>query len=281
MSAVPATTNVTMRNANAYFGRLATSNYYQFFIIPGWDPNGFFAYLKRGEVQQRYGINYSTFQQTLGLLCSSATLPASSYATSEIKDNFMGITQEFAHTRMYTDIDVEFYIDRDYQVLGFFEAWMDYISGGGEEPQVRNDNKFQKGYYRRMNYPDFYKTDGIYIKKFEKDWRTTGARNISYQLINAFPKSMSSIPISYGGAELLKVSLTLNYDRHIIRRESAPINSVDFTNLIDNTDSKTGEYKVPESSLTDQQKQIRKYTEQPPNDPYQRYSSAPRIPYTD
>lgn len=223
MSAVPAITNVTMRNANAYFGRLATSNYYQFFISDGWvDRAGFPSYLSRSEVQQRYGINYKTFQQTLGLLCSGATLPASSYATSEIKDNFMGITQEFAHTRMYTDIDVEFYIDRDYQVLGFFEAWMDYISGGGEEPQVATNNSFQRGYYRRMNYPDFYKTDGIYIKKFEKDWRTTGARNISYQLINAFPKSMSSIPISYGGAELLKVSLTLNYDRHIIRRESAP-----------------------------------------------------------
>lgn len=235
--AVPAITNVTMRNANAYFGRLATSNYYQFFISDGWvDRAGFPTYLSRPEVQQRYGINYRTFQQTLGLLCSGATLPASSYATSEIKDNFMGVTQEFAHTRMYTDIDVEFYIDRDYQVLGFFEAWMDYISGGGEEPQVvATNNSFQRGYYRRMNYPDFYKTDGIYIKKFEKDWRTTGARNISYQLINAFPKSMSSIPISYGGAELLKVSLTLNYDRHIIRRESAlPIaDQVEFFGQID------------------------------------------------
>jgi hypothetical protein len=241
--AVPAITNVTMRNANAYFGSLATSNYYQFFITGGWvdQINGMSKYLKQPEVQKRYGINYETFQQTLGLLCSAVSLPTSSYATSEIKDNFMGITQEFAHTRMYTDVDVEFYIDRDYQVLGFFEAWMDYISGGGEEPQITSSGNFQKGYYRRMNYPDFYKTDGIYIKKFEKDWKIPGARNVSYQLINAFPKSMASIPISYGGAELLKVSLTINYDRHIIRRENAPAISI--------TDPLGGSISDPRSRL--------------------------------
>ena len=29
------------------------------------------------------------------------------------------------------DIDFTFYIDRDYKVLGFFEAWMDYVSANG------------------------------------------------------------------------------------------------------------------------------------------------------
>ena len=45
-----------------------------------------------------------------GLLCSDAVLPTTSYATGEVKDNFMGIPQEFAHTRLYTDIDFSFYI---------------------------------------------------------------------------------------------------------------------------------------------------------------------------
>ena len=39
------------------------------------------------------------------LLCSEASLPGTSLATAEVKDNFMGIPQEFAHTRLYTDID--------------------------------------------------------------------------------------------------------------------------------------------------------------------------------
>ena len=31
-----------------------------------------------------------------GLFCADASLPASAYATGEVKDNFMGVPQEFA-----------------------------------------------------------------------------------------------------------------------------------------------------------------------------------------
>ena len=34
-----------------------------------------------------------------------------SLATGEVRDNFMGIPQEFAHTRLYADVDFTFYID--------------------------------------------------------------------------------------------------------------------------------------------------------------------------
>ena len=39
----------------------------------------------------------------------------------------MGIPQQFAHTRFYTDIDFSFYIDEDYTLLKIFEGWMEYI----------------------------------------------------------------------------------------------------------------------------------------------------------
>lgn len=228
MATPPAIGQINMRNANAYFGRLAMTNYYQLFITDGWiNPDGFGKYLKE-KVPGSYGIDYKFATGNMGLLCSEAVLPASAYATSEVKDNFIGVTQEFAHTRLYTDIDLVFYIDKDYQVLGFFEAWMDYISGGGEEALRESFGK--PGYYRRFNYPDFYKTNGIYIKKFERDFATGGERNVTYQLKNAFPKSMSSIPVAYGGADLLKVSVSFNYDYYYIYRESAPLkvsNSVD------------------------------------------------------
>ena len=46
----------------------------------------------------------------LGILCSDAVLPTSTLATAEVKDNFMGVPQQFAHTRFYTDISYSFYI---------------------------------------------------------------------------------------------------------------------------------------------------------------------------
>jgi hypothetical protein len=212
--AVPAITSITMRNANAYFGQLAFTNYYQLFITPEWKNKKFKDFLTNQK--KIYNVDIE-FLNNIGILCHEAVLPASAYATSEVKDNFMGVTQEFAHTRLFTDIDLSFYIDRDYKVLNFFEAWVNFISGGGEQPLRVNP-----GYYRRFNYPNDYKnTSGIYIKKFERDYSTAGEKSITYQLINAFPKSMASIPVAYGDADLLKVSVTFNYDYYIVNREEA------------------------------------------------------------
>ena len=62
-----------------------------------------------------------------GILCNDASLPTTSYATAEVKDNFMGIPQQYAHTRVYTDIDFTFYVDEEYTLLKIFEGWMEYI----------------------------------------------------------------------------------------------------------------------------------------------------------
>ena len=125
---VPAVGTVNMTTLPTFLN-LARSNLFQVTISK---PIGKFdKFLTNGT---QYGaINFSTdFGTNLGLLCSEASLPTSSYATAEVKDNYMGVSQEFAHTRINTDIDFTFYIDRQYKVLGFFEAWMDYISGDSE-----------------------------------------------------------------------------------------------------------------------------------------------------
>ena len=237
--AVPPITPLNMSDIKL-LGNLARTNLYQVTINGGW-----------GELPRKYGQTFlehlantslpygitdfkSGFSGQLSLLCAEANLPASSYATAEVKDNFMGVPQEFAHTRINTDIDFTFYVDRDYKVLMFFEAWMDYISGGNNpdlknedgtpnpEPALNQEN-YINAYYRRFKYPRQYKTSQFYIKKFERDWNISYATNISYQLVNAFPKSIASIPIAYGEAEIMKVTVTMNYDRYIPRREYAPV----------------------------------------------------------
>ena len=143
-----------------------------------------------------------------GILCSDASLPASAYATGEVKDNFMGIPQEFAHTRLYTDIDFTFYVDQDYTSLSIFEGWMDFISSG-----VSN-NLSDKGFFRRFRYPDDYKVNTMTITKFEKNIE----RTLMYEFKNAFPKSITSLPVTYGTADLMKVTVSFNYDRYTVSR---------------------------------------------------------------
>ena len=143
-----------------------------------------------------------------GILCDSASLPTTAYATAEVRDNFMGVPQQFAHTRIYTDLDFSFYVDEDYNLLKIFEGWMEYISSGANTSTLQDD----RAYFRRMRYPDSYKCDTMYINKFEKNFK----RTLRYQFVNVFPKSMSAVPVTYGSADILKVSVSFNFDRYIV-----------------------------------------------------------------
>jgi len=197
---------ITMTDAKLKFGNLSLNNQYQVHFA-GFNTS-IINYLRNN-----LGIlNADDFiSRQMGILCFDASLPASALATAEVKDNFMGVPQEFAHSRLYTDIDFTFYIDKDYTLLTIFEGWMDYITSGAE----RDVDDLQKPYYRRLKYPDTYKVSSMYISKFEKN----ADRGITYQFINAFPKSITPIPVTYGAADLLKVSVSFNYDRYIVNRK--------------------------------------------------------------
>ena len=192
-----------MRDAKELFGRIAQTNHYQVN----------FSQLNNAVTQHirtRFGVTdvRSFVSRKSGILCSEAVLPTSGYATAEVKGDFMGVPQSFAHTRLYTDIDFTFYVDDDYKNLRIFEGWMDFISSGsGGEVNENSDV-----YYRRFQYPDTYKVNTMYITKFERDYR----RELVYQFRNAFPKSMTAIPVAYGDAEILKVNVTFNYDRYVV-----------------------------------------------------------------
>ena len=143
-----------------------------------------------------------------GILCDSASLPTTAYATAEVRDNFMGVPQQYAHTRIYTDLDFSFYVDEDYNLLKIFEGWMEYISSGANTSTLQDD----RAYFRRMRYPDSYKCDTMYINKFEKNFKKT----MRYRFVNVFPNAMSAVPVAYGPADILKVNVSFNFDRYIV-----------------------------------------------------------------
>ena len=123
---------------------------------------------------------------------------------------------------------------------------MDYITSGAET-EVED---LQKPFYRRMRYPDDYKVSSMYISKFEKNLD----RALTYQFINAFPKSITPVPVTYGSADLLKVSVSFNYDRYIVnrkRRQPSILSSI--FNLFQSSESSTEKYNSNKPKTVDTQ----------------------------
>ena len=108
------------------------------------------------------------------------------------------------------------------------ERFETYIS-----PLIENqDDADSPQYSYRSRYPNEYVSE-LKVIKFEKDYHTqtndikmtTGARSyearrgsgtsLEYTFIRAFPRSITSMPVSYDGSSLLKCSVQMNYMRYL------------------------------------------------------------------
>lgn len=197
--------NLRLKDVKPLIGNLSRANYYQ--VIFGGLSDGLFKYLKQK------GVNKSFIGGDAGLLCYSGTLPGSSLASVESRTDFHGITENFAHTRIYTPITLNFYCDDRYRALKFFEHWMEYVvSGNG----TRGSEYSLPNYNTRLKYPmepgDGYKSFSTKIVKFENDFN----RSMEYSFIGLYPENLSSTQVQYGSnSELTRITCTFKYDRYI------------------------------------------------------------------
>ena len=186
-----------------------------------------------------FGYSSGVHQGQLNLLCAEASLPGSQLATTEINNNFTGVTERHAYRRIFDDrLDLTFYVDvENYLPIRVFEAWIAYITGeqyqnpGGNFVEV-DAPKFPN-YFYRMRYPDSsrkisgyegYTASGLSITKFEKDdeirIKKTGSKGhrLRYEFIKSYPISITSMPVSYNGSDLLRCSVGMTYIRYTVDR---------------------------------------------------------------
>ena len=172
-----------------------TSHYLVKFALP---ISGVRSYLRRK------GINDRFIAEDAGLLVSDAVLPGSAMAAVNVAGDFQGVIERFAHTRNFTQINLEFYVDNDYTSLKFIEHWMEYITGAIPDPSKDN-------YHFQLHYPSEYKSNETRIVKFERDYN----RFLEYKFIGLFPLSLNSTRVSYQGSQVLKASAAFSFDRYI------------------------------------------------------------------
>ena len=182
------------------FTNLAQTSHFQ--VIFGGLPGGLLSHL------YIRGIDPGFIAEDAGLLCHSASLPGTSFATADINNNFTGVNERVAHRRIFTEIGLEFYVDRDYRQLKFIEHWMEFISGGS------NADPYRDGYYFRMQYPEAYKCNTTKIIKFDRDYNA----ELEYNFFGLFPLALNSTPVNYNGSDVLRISASFNYERYVCGR---------------------------------------------------------------
>ena len=160
---------------------------------------------------RRRGVNDRFVGDDVGLLCSDAVLPGSALATINTAGDYQGVIERFAHTRNFTQINFEFYVDNEYKSLKFLEHWMDYTTFGSEEDPSGD------AYYFRMNYPSLYKSNETRVVKFERDHN----KFIEYRFIGMFPINLTSLRVSYNNSQVLKATCTFSFDRYICGESSS------------------------------------------------------------
>jgi len=149
-------------------------------------------------------------EDSIGMLCSEASLPGNSFATTEVSNDFYGVTQKFPYRKIYNDLELTFYVDSNYNIIKFFENWMSFIASPNGWGQAIQEGGSEASF--RFHYPANYKCN-IFLQKFEKDLKSNS--NYVYRFVNAFPFDITSMPVSYDSSDILKCSVTFAYDRYI------------------------------------------------------------------
>ena len=173
-----------------------TSHYLVNFGLPS---KGLKEHLQARGVDHRFDMN------EIGLLCCTAVLPGSSFATQLVRSNYQGVMETVPHTRNFTEIQLEFYVDNEYKSLKFLEHWMEYITAGSDCDPIEDAYNFQ------LNFPENYKSDTTTITKFERNYR----QKLEYTFRGLFPKSLNMARVAYESSQVLKVTASFAFDRYI------------------------------------------------------------------
>ena len=164
----------------------------------------------RGHLQDK-GIDVRFSGDDIGLLCSSAVLPGSSMATVAVTGEYQGLVEMIPHTRNFTRIKLEFYVDNRYKSLKFLEHWMEFITDGSSAGSIDD------AYHFKLHYPEHYRSDSTKIIKFEKNYR----QFLEYNFRGLYPINLQSTKVTYKNSQVLKAVCEFAYERYICGEASS------------------------------------------------------------
>ena len=150
------------------------------------------------KVELQYPSDVTSPPTRSEFLIKGTTIPASNIGTHEVF--FHGKPIKVAGDRTYDTWETTIINDEDFGIRKSLEEWMNLISN--HNLNTRSD-KFG---IKEGDNADYKKT--LTVKQFSK----TGIVLCSYQFINAFPTSLSTIALDWGTQDIEEFTCTWTYD---------------------------------------------------------------------
>jgi len=125
----------------------------------------------------------------VSLLCSEAQLPGIAYSTAQLRQ--YGEQRESPYEKMYENVNLTFLVDTSMSVKKYWDEWMNLI----QNPSTRDFN--------------YYKNYTTTIKVTVLD--TEDVERYSVKLFEAYPKSISSVSLSYESKDVMKITVGIVY----------------------------------------------------------------------
>jgi hypothetical protein len=158
----------------------------------------------------------------LSYRCINATLPGVILRTSDVNRFGVGVLEKMPFSGSYTDVDFVFLCDRYGLAYNFWYGWLNYIfSVNGEvSPQNQTVRTNAGRSFYTTQYKDSYSTD-ITIKVYDQ----TGNQAIQYQLVKAYPISISDTPVSWAATnDTVKLSIKVTFKEwYLLGKNDIPV----------------------------------------------------------
>ena len=177
-----------------------------------------------------YGFNPTSTTEgaysDMMFLCDEASLPGTFAATNEVDGVYGGRLIQYPHAKLYNDIRLSFIQTNQLNPQKFFEAWMGNMfpeysmnetQGTGEiQPAERTrrrtlSNTVGLRYYNEMT------CASIRVQKtYKNSSGPSGENSCYYDMFEAYPYSIESVPLSYGASTLNKLRVSFRYEKHVV-----------------------------------------------------------------
>lgn len=181
--------------------------------------------------------SFGGLNEKVSIMCRSTELPGQSLETVPLYGARQGLFEMFPTSRRFLPLNCTFYVDKDHDVLRFFNRWVNYINptivNGADilEEGLRVNSSPQgigvnnRANFYKMRYKEDYATE-IVLTKFEKDSVDPGDRyrprtsqpfqqveGLSYKFYRAYPREITATPVSYDTPDALQVTVVFEYEK--------------------------------------------------------------------